>query len=309
MTRRIILLAIALLCIGSLILLPGTVHAQTGTDDEAQFWTKLQRTAELLRQATESSNSSGALSSARNLWSNTGKIRTSDGTVIAVDLSWLRNGLQSNNPSDLKNLSSSVQAVLDYHRAHPNAGAEDLLATLNSVLADPRFHYISTPTPEPQVQQPQQQDPGPPLSVPAAQWIMLIVGVLVVGVLVFNFLRQLQIQRANLPEVLTEDDPTTSENARDRAGESEATQDYRAAIRYLYLASLLLLDERGVLHYDRTLTNREHLRQVANQTELSSALRPVVNTFDRVWYGFAVVNEAMYEQFRQDVERLRSITP
>jgi len=33
------------------------------------------------------------------------------------------------------------------------------------------------------------------------------------------------------------------------------------------------------------------------------ALRPVVNTFDRVWYGFAQVNEAMYDQFRQDVER------
>jgi len=28
-----------------------------------------------------------------------------------------------------------------------------------------------------------------------------------------------------------------------------------------------------------------------------NALRPVVNTFDRVWYGFAQVNEAMYDHF------------
>ena len=84
-------------------------------------------------------------------------------------------------------------------------------------------------------------------------------------------------------------------------------RDYRSAIRYLYLASLLMLDEHGLIHYDRTLTNREHLRQVAGDPELADALRPVVETFDDVWYGFASVNETIYQEFRANVERLRNM--
>jgi hypothetical protein len=97
--------------------------------------------------------------------------------------------------------------------------------------------------------------------------------------------------------------------ARERAAESEAASDYRNAVRYLYLSSLLMLDERGLIHYDRTLTNREHLRQVADRTQVAEALRPVVNTFDDVWYGFAPINETLYQQFRHDVEQLRRLTP
>ncbi len=90
---------------------------------------------------------------------------------------------------------------------------------------------------------------------------------------------------------------------------SEASQDYRAAIRYLYLSSLLTLDERGLIRYDRTLTNREHLRQVADNQPLFDLLRPIVNVFDRVWYGFAPVDAALYQDFRQNVERLTQLEP
>jgi hypothetical protein len=105
------------------------------------------------------------------------------------------------------------------------------------------------------------------------------------------------------------DDPSTSTGARERARLSEGAQDYRSAIRYLYLSSLLTLDERGLIHYDRALTNREHLRQIGDNPQLVKALSPVVHTFDRVWYGFAPVDESLYQDFRQNVERLEQLTP
>jgi len=65
-----------------------------------------------------------------------------------------------------------------------------------------------------------------------------------------------------------------------------------------------MLDERGLIRYNPTLTNREHLQQIANKPQLVERLRPVVNTFERVWYGFAPVDEALYQEFRRNVESL-----
>jgi hypothetical protein len=92
-----------------------------------------------------------------------------------------------------------------------------------------------------------------------------------------------------------------------QAGTLAAGGDYRAAIRYLYLSTLLLLDERRLLRYDRSLTNREVLGQVAGDEALVERLRPVVEEFDRVWYGFAPVDEAEYEDYQRQIEQVREL--
>lgn len=81
--------------------------------------------------------------------------------------------------------------------------------------------------------------------------------------------------------------------------------DYRTAVRLLYLSTLLLLEERKLLRYDRTLTNREYLRQVADNPSLVGALRPVVDTFDEVWYGQVEPDAGGYEAYARQVDRVR----
>ena len=81
--------------------------------------------------------------------------------------------------------------------------------------------------------------------------------------------------------------------------------DYRTAVRYLYLSSLLVLDEQGLLRYDRSRTNREYLRSVSSRPELAIPLRKVIDVFDRVWYGFEAVDENTYKSYVQQVEELR----
>ena len=81
--------------------------------------------------------------------------------------------------------------------------------------------------------------------------------------------------------------------------------DYRNAIRYLYLSSLLVLDERGLLRYDRSRTNREYLRSVSSKPGLATPLRDVIDVFDRVWYGFESVDEQTYQSYLQHVDELR----
>jgi hypothetical protein len=85
--------------------------------------------------------------------------------------------------------------------------------------------------------------------------------------------------------------------------------DYRSAVRYLYLSTLLLLEEHGVLRYDRSRTNREYLRSVAGEPELYSTLQSVVDVFDRVWYGFQPLDETAYERYQSQVRALQARRP
>ena len=90
-----------------------------------------------------------------------------------------------------------------------------------------------------------------------------------------------------------------------RAQDLSGGGDYRTAVRYLYLSSLLLLEEHGQLRYDRSLTNREYLRSVANNPNLAAILRDVIEVFDRVWYGFQPIEAEEYDTYAQQVEVLK----
>ena len=97
----------------------------------------------------------------------------------------------------------------------------------------------------------------------------------------------------------------SSVKAIQRADEVAVEGDFRKGVRYLYLSTLLWLEERGVLRYDRTLTNREVLEAVPTSSPLRGRLAPVVQTFDRVWYGFDEIDQAAFDAFRQQVAGLR----
>ena len=86
--------------------------------------------------------------------------------------------------------------------------------------------------------------------------------------------------------------------------------DYRMAVRYLYLAALLQLEERGLLRYDRSRTNREYLRDInrsgmAQFPRLSDNFAEVVEIFNSVWYGYQPLDQTSYENYSVRVAKLR----
>jgi hypothetical protein len=99
----------------------------------------------------------------------------------------------------------------------------------------------------------------------------------------------------------------TSERALREAESLSQQGDYRMAVRYLYLSALLMLDERGLIAYDRTRTNREYLRTISHRPELASTLREVVDVFDRVWYGFRSLDQSTYAHYEAQVQALREM--
>lgn len=280
---------------------------------EEEFWARMAQTHQLLRRGARTGSVSFAqqkslLDEVRALWQGVETVRLADGSRLAVDMTWLS---QIDDSVDINLLLARVGALLEYRETLLTGGAGNGVGglsrgELDRLLNESRFQYQDEAPPE--------FENTPELNVPMlmspvlAQLIFLAISIAVVVAALFFLARGLDLSRAQLPTEQAEQDPTTASQARDLALESETVGDYRAAIRYLYLASLLMLDERGVIHYNPTLTNREHLRQVANNPQLHDLLRPVVQTFDHVWYGFAPVDEATYANFRAEVEQLRQIT-
>lgn len=284
-------------------------QAQDSPISEDQFWARLQQSQRLLDDA------GGATAlEVITLWQGVTQVQGGD-RVTPVEMGWLTEPLRSDDAETLKAVQEQIAALLAYHEqqeAGTSNSSSPSQAALDDVLRDPRFQYAEvTPTPLPPLPPtPDLPDlSAPDLSLGLSQFLLTVVGIVVVVFVLLYFARTLGIQGAALPGEGEDDEPATASGARDRASERAAAQDYRTAIRYLYLSCLLMLSERGLIHYDATLTNREHLRQVQAQPQLLKLLRPVVNAFEEVWYGYAPVDEAFYQQFLRHIEQLREFVP
>lgn len=97
----------------------------------------------------------------------------------------------------------------------------------------------------------------------------------------------------------------SSTQSSQRAVEQAAAGNYRDAIRYLYLTTLILLDERGLLRFDHSLTNREYLQRLG-PSRLATLLTPIVDTFDRTWYGHTLPTREEYDQYASMVDEVKS---
>ena len=139
------------------------------------------------------------------------------------------------------------------------------------------------------------------------RYVLVVLGALVVvGValyFVLNLRRNLVADEA-LPPLAVEEAVRSPREAFDNAQRFVGAGDYRRAVRQLYLATLLLLDQSGRIKYDPTLTNREYLQQAAADPQAAAALQPIVETFDRTWYGFQPLSPQEFEVYRQRVERV-----
>ena len=140
-------------------------------------------------------------------------------------------------------------------------------------------------------------------------WIVAGVAVFVLGGIIFYWLRGIRsgfVKESEIPSIEQEMLTLSADDAFQRAQANAAKGDYRLGVRYLYLSTLLILDERGQLRYDRSKTNREFLRSLSGNPEIAGTLQKIVDVFDRVWYGFYEVDSAEYQTYAERIEKLRS---
>lgn len=87
------------------------------------------------------------------------------------------------------------------------------------------------------------------------------------------------------------------------------SQDYRAALRLVYLASLVVLDAQGIVRLNRSKTNWEYLSIVRSSglENLYVELLPMTRSFDRIWYGVQPAQAADYESALKGHQEIRRI--
>ena len=121
------------------------------------------------------------------------------------------------------------------------------------------------------------------------RYVLFPLGAIALGIVIAVFIRQIRrnliIEARDDVSGTTQERVETERAALAHAETAEVSNDFRSALRFLYLSAILHLQERGVLPYDKSLTNREYLHQAQVDIDLQARLGPAVTVFDEVWYG------------------------
>lgn len=324
-------LAVLLVLVTALIRPGGPALAAPLQSDPAplplnEYWNLVEHTRQIVAGLLSNPSESvrPALDELVSQWEVVKQVQLKDGQIVPVDNSYLVVILKSSNADNLTITKSLVETLLEAHRKYPSElfTAADL-ERLNVILSDPRFQWQAA-EPNPIQKWITEQiarfnewlqslfgegnSSGITVSVDPFSLIPTVTTILLVLVLLYVFRSlffDLVAESRLADDASAESEPLTSEQALARAHSLSRGGDYRSAVRYLYLSSLLLLDERGLLRYDRSKTNREYLRSLSNTPELSEPLNEVIDVFDNVWYGHHSLDEETFKHYSERVEELK----
>ncbi|NLF66427.1 MAG: DUF4129 domain-containing protein [Chloroflexi bacterium] len=312
MPIRPVLLLVALAC----LLLAAPVRAQ-GEDGALTLEDYLALAAET--EAALEGDGGGSLPELAGRWESVSAVRLANGATVAVDHSALSAELRA-EPPDTEAIAARLQALKIVAArwpapAYDEARAAEAEDRLEAILARPAFQW-------------QEEQPGfwerlwervlrflfdllpwDSGALDLANILLAILGGAILALVLALAARSLL--RSFRPEAVAADgddelEGLTAEQALQEAQSHSQEGDYRRAVRYLYLSTLLLLEERGLLRFDRSRTNREYLRSIADRPELFGILQSIVDVFDRVWYGFQPLDDAGYSRYLAQVNELKA---
>jgi hypothetical protein len=294
---------------------PAVAHAASPAISVEDFWGKVGQTQAWL--ATDPPAASPDWQAQASQWAQVTQVALPGGQVVGVDTSTIVHLLRA-RPPDAAKLSRYLAALQQSRALATAPGGAEEARLLNQILARPDFkEETGELNPLQKILQLLSDavsrlvnflfgsiDTG--LAVPPQITIPLFL-LLILAILAFVFrdtLRSLFSETDLAEESGGVGEILSARLATQKAQELSSGGDYRHALRYLYLSALLILDERGLLRYNRTQTNREYLRQVRSRPDLSGHLQVVVDTFDRVWYGLQPIDEASYAEYASHVSAL-----
>jgi len=255
-------------------------------------------------------------------WEALQQIRLEDGAgtpvVLNIDNSFWVSQFRAEKP-DLQHLLISMDSLLAAHSLPKMKPADSNTTALHEILSRPEFQWQQQEAPnwiQDLIDRFQKWlsrlfGQTPAITAPGDQALQIFGGVaalLVMLVLIYvlrGLFTDLTVDAFLNTEKDAQDVPLNAQSALARAEGLSDQGDYRLAVRYLYLSALLILDERGLLYYDRTRTNREYLRDLAARPQTASLLRAVIDVFDRVWYGFQALDAETYQRYAEQVNELK----
>jgi len=81
------------------------------------------------------------------------------------------------------------------------------------------------------------------------------------------------------------------------------TKQYKLAIRYLFLKSLKLLSEKGLIELRNNKTNYQYLSEIKNN-QISDVFRNTTSSFEWIWYGDFPIDENILKSSQNEFNKL-----
>lgn len=138
--------------------------------------------------------------------------------------------------------------------------------------------------------------------------VLLALGcILLIGVSIF-FIQQVRKNLVAEARDVVAESPTenvaTEQAALTQSERAAESKNFREALRFLYLSAIFHLQERGMLTYDKSLTNLEYLGTLGTHAELQDVLRPAIRVFDDVWYGYKPCDADTVADYREMLKKV-----
>ena len=83
-------------------------------------------------------------------------------------------------------------------------------------------------------------------------------------------------------------------------------ENYRLAIRYMYLKSLKLLSLNNIIEWHFEKTNSDYYREIENLS-LKENFKKASYLYDNIWYGEFALDKTGFENAQKDFERLNQL--
>ena len=144
----------------------------------------------------------------------------------------------------------------------------------------------------------------------ASRWFGYFILFLMGGILLYAIIRiivanRLQLfyrppKRARVVKAAEEGD-SLDDDLEGRLMHFMQIKDYRQAVRYLYLRTLRVLNDRGMIRYHQESTNQEYWRQLS-ATPQGGPFRDLTTIYEKVWYGEFPLGDALFTRLHQYFE-------
>lgn len=299
------------------LLSPAGTHAQSTTLSQTEYQDTLTRLHTRLHTANSSNfaTTKAELDTLASQLDAIEQIELNDGQTVSINHRDLASNLRTATTDDIADLLLQVEALQQANQTQ-SAAPDD--QTLQEILTRPEYQWAEE----------ERTNYLAELWLRLLRWLLSLIPESAIGAPIFRYLLPslaaiillaiLVYFGRNLRQSFADDsqtndphdlhhEPLSADDALTHAQNLSTTGDYRTAVRYLYLSALLLLDERNLLRYDRSRTNREYLRSVATRPELATILKDVVDIFDEVWYGYRIINQDDYTHYEAQVTKLKQL--
>lgn len=138
--------------------------------------------------------------------------------------------------------------------------------------------------------------------------IFMIIGFLIIIVIIVFIIIKVNKtfdKKTRIKEILGEkiDGRVTPGSLRNKGLGFTKRGDFRQAIRYDFIAVLLLMHEKNILYLDETKTGEEIYNYlIRNRFESVAIFKKLVNIFNSSWYGHKPSDQKLYDEWSSTIE-------